>query len=206
MNIDVKFEELSQEFKADFGEVVTASDSGYERGYEAGYEDGRASVPDLLSMRVGGTLAEYASESVTTVGAYGFYGLSKLEKVDLPNATSVAGNGFMNCTALRSVNLPKVKSLANYAFQGCQSITELDLPSLQSMQGAVFSNNKSLTALILRNANVCTLGNANVFGGTPIASGTGFVYVPDNLVDSYKAARNWSTYAAQIKPLSEYNE
>ena len=30
-----------------------------------------------------------------------------------------------------------------------------------------------------------------------------YFYVPDNLVDSYKAATNWSTYAAQIRPISE---
>ena len=30
-----------------------------------------------------------------------------------------------------------------------------------------------------------------------------FFYVPDDLVDSYKEATNWSTYADQIKPISE---
>ena len=30
-----------------------------------------------------------------------------------------------------------------------------------------------------------------------------YFYVPDNLVDSYKAATNWSTYASQIRPISE---
>ena len=31
----------------------------------------------------------------------------------------------------------------------------------------------------------------------------GYIYVPDALVDSYKKATNWVTYADQIKPLSE---
>lgn len=44
------------------------------------------------------------------------------------------------------------------------------------------------------------------FTNTLIASGTGFIYVPDALVESYKTATNWSTYADQILPLSEYVE
>jgi hypothetical protein len=50
------------------------------------------------------------------------------------------------------------------------------------------------------------LGNVNVFSSSAIANGTGFVYVPDNLVEKYKTATNWSTYASQIKPMSELPE
>ena len=50
---------------------------------------------------------------------------------------------------------------------------------------------------------MCTLANTNAFTNTPIESGTGYIYVLDELVDSYKSATNWSTYAEQIKPISE---
>lgn len=40
MRIDAEFEELEQTFDADFGEVQTASDGGFERGYEEGYARG----------------------------------------------------------------------------------------------------------------------------------------------------------------------
>lgn len=65
---------------------------------------------------------------------------------------------------------------------------------------------------------MCTLGNANAFSNCYHILGTvnatynpeglkdGYIYVPDALVDSYKAATNWSTYASQIRPLSEYVE
>lgn len=42
MNIDVVFQENECSFDANFGQVQTASDGGYERGYEAGYEEGLA--------------------------------------------------------------------------------------------------------------------------------------------------------------------
>ncbi len=50
---------------------------------------------------------------------------------------------------------------------------------------------------------VPTLSNSNAFANTPIAQGTGYIYVPDNLVASFKTATNWSTYASQIKGVSE---
>ena len=45
--------------------------------------------------------------------------------------------------------------------------------------------------------------NVNMFSGSTIESGTGYIYVPDTMVDEYKKSTNWSTYASQIKGLSE---
>ena len=73
-----------------------------------------------------------------------------------------------------------------------------------SIGASGFINCTTLTAVIIRKSDsICTLTNINAFSGTPIASGTGYIYVPNDLVDSYKAATNWSTYATQIKPISE---
>ena len=152
------------------------------------------------------TVVNYSNNQVTTIGNYAFYGCSKLQSVSCPNATSVKGNGLMNCSSLTSVNLPMVTQLANYAFQGCSSLEKLDLPALTSMQGAVFSGNTSLVALILRSSKRCNLGNKNVFTNTPIANGTGYIYVPSTLVDTYKTATNWSTYADQIRAIEDYPE
>lgn len=41
------------------------------------------------------------------------------------------------------------------------------------------------------------------FNNTKIANDEGYIYVPNYLVDSYKATTNWSNHAAQIKPISE---
>ena len=45
--------------------------------------------------------------------------------------------------------------------------------------------------------------NSNDLKGTTIEKATGYVYVPDDMVDTYKSATNWSTYASQIKGMSE---
>ena len=71
----------------------------------------------------------------------------------------------------------------------------------------MFYGCSSLTTVVIRNTTkVALLNMGNAFSGTKIASGTGYIYVPDELVDSYKVATNWVTYANQIKPLSEYVE
>ena len=48
------------------------------------------------------------------------------------------------------------------------------------------------------------LEKTSAFKDTPIESGTGYVYVPSALVDSYKSATNWSTYADQIRAIENY--
>ena len=46
---------------------------------------------------------------------------------------------------------------------------------------------------------VPTLANTNAFQGTPIESGTGYIYVPDSMVSSAQSESNWSVFATQIK-------
>lgn len=71
----------------------------------------------------------------------------------------------------------------------------------------IFSNNKlsfpNIKTLVLRASSVCSLGSIDILKNSLIANGEGYIYVPGNLVNSYKTATNWSTYANQIKPLSE---
>ena len=73
-----------------------------------------------------------------------------------------------------------------------------------SIAATAFDTCSALTTVILRKNQVCTLANVSAFNSTPIKSGTGYVYVPSALVDSYKTATNWSTYAAQIRAIEDY--
>jgi hypothetical protein len=74
---------------------------------------------------------------------------------------------------------------------------------LTTIGSGVFGSCSKLAKLILRSNTLCALSSAGAFTSTPIAKGTGFIYVPDDLVDTYKGATNWSTYANQIKGISE---
>ena len=84
-----------------------------------------------------------------------------------------------------------------------RTITSYSNDSATSIGSSAFYNCSALTEVIIRTTSkVCTLSNKNAFTSTPIASGTGYIYVPDDLVSSYKSATNWRTYANQIKGLS----
>lgn len=150
-------------------------------------------------------LTEVEFENVITVGRVAFYGCTKLEKVSFPNATTLGVSCFSDCEAFTKVIFPLCESLPNYSFQNCTKLKELDFESLANIGRFVFYECMSLETLIIRTSEVCKLENSNSFKDTPIATHTtaGFIYVPDNLVDSYKVSTNWKTFATKIKPLSE---
>ena len=133
----------------------------------------------------------------------GLFYNSSIEEVYMPVFNSLGTSTFQYCSKLHTAYLPNA-TVSTYTFYGCKKLTKLEFNNTNISTNTF--QNSGLTTLILRNSNVATLSNINAFSGTPIASGTGYIYVPDELVESYKVATNWSTYASQIKPLSEYKE
>lgn len=148
------------------------------------------------------TITSYTNDRITIIGGHALR-YAKITSLNCPNVTTIEAYALDNCTLLVDVNLPKVNSLKNYAMQNCKALVRLEFQQKITTQGAAWTNCSAFTTLILRGTEMSRLGNKNCFTGTPIASGTGYIYVPDNLVDSYKSSTNWSTYADQIKPLSE---
>ena len=118
--------------------------------------------------------------------------------------TSIGMRAFRGCTALVSVNFAAATSIAIEGFRGCAALRSADFAAVTSIAGETFIDCYRLGALILRSGTMCTLSYVNAFSGTPIASGTGYIYVPAALLEDYKVATNWSTYAAQFRALEDY--
>lgn len=104
-----------------------------------------------------------------------------------------------------------VKTIRACAFRECKSLVLVDIPNVKTIVGDnwdanAFQNCSALKCLILRNEEtICSLSHTGALSSTPIkAGGTGYIYVPSALVDSYKAATNWSTYADQFRALEDY--
>jgi hypothetical protein len=107
---------------------------------------------------------------------------------------------------LESVYLPSVKTLGSYVFGTCQALRSLWLPSCTSMSHLAFSDwFTPVTAIVLPSQTVCELDGA-FDSRIPISSGTGYVYVPSSLLDSYRSAPNWSAYAAQFRAIEDWPE
>ena len=119
---------------------------------------------------------------------------------------------FSGCSSLTSLDVSnfdtsKVTNMFGM-FQNCSNLTKLDISSFSTGSGSYnnssfFRGCTNLVEVIINNANLFEITHTNVFDGTPIANGTGYVYVPDNMVETYKSATNWSIYADQIKGISE---
>lgn len=135
---------------------------------------------------------------VTTIGTYGFYYCYNLEAIDLPSVETLERGAFYICSKLSTVNLPIATKIGQSAFYNCK-ISEIELPKATTIGTSAFGDNP-LESLTLRADTVCTLDNINALENTPIANGTGYVYVPAILYNKYRNATNWSVYADQILP------
>ena len=144
---------------------------------------------------------------VTSIGVSAFNGCTNLALTELPaRITSIGDSAFNSCTNLALTSLPEgITQIGNYTFYSCVSLTEMTfLGNITTIKSGAFSNCTKLSKFALPNiTSVPTLSSANNFNDTPIANGTGYIYVPDDLVESFKSATNWSTYADQIKAISE---
>lgn len=151
-------------------------------------------------------LKQFNAPKVTQIENDGLVRCTSLLSVELPECTTVGNAAFEYCTALSNVNIPKCIKLGEFAFGSCKSLESIELPECIIISLRAFEYCTALTAVILRSPTVCRLKNSDAFLGTPIKSGNGYIYVPDELVQQYKSADNWVKYANQIKPLSEYTE
>ena len=168
------------------------------------------SLEQLLSSQVFDNCTSLQSvdlPNLTAIDTNTFKNCGNLTAANMPKLEVLGDSTFASCRALQSVTLPKVTALNGYScFWGCAKIEVVDLPLCASIPGGKhFQMCTALKALILRNAEaVCTLENTNSFSNNGISNGTGYVYVPRALVDSYKAATNWSTYATRFRALEDY--
>ena len=58
--------------------------------------------------------------------------------------------------------------------------------------------------VIKRNIRVFSLNLSGTYAESASIKSGHYIYVPDNLVSSYKSATNWSKFASSIKPLSKW--
>lgn len=160
---------------------------------------GNTSIEDEFVSR---TLSgDYENNRVTQIGSNAFSGTSGLTKVVAKLAVRLKTNAFQSCGNLEECIVPSATEVQAYCFNGCTSLTKFYAPLI--IIGSNAFSASGLESLVIQTVSVCNLQNSSAFNNTPIQNGTGYIYVPDDLVDQYKVATNWATYASQIKGLSE---
>ena len=145
-------------------------------------------------------LTSVSIPNATSIGTQAFYNCSSLTSVSIPGATSIGDFAFHNCRKLTSVSIPGATSIGQYAFYDCRSLTSASFPEVTSIDVYAFNSCSALTTLYIgtESNTVCTLSSKNA-----IPSSVTDIYVPASLVDSYKSATNWSTFASKIKSVEQ---
>ena len=130
-----------------------------------------------------------------------FYACSSLAEITLPNTlTSIGDRAFYGCSSLAEITLPaSLTSIGDRAFYGCTSLAEITLPAgVTSIGDRAFYVCTSLQYIRIEATTPPTLSATNA-----IPSSIGAIYVPDERVETYQAATNWSSFASKIKGISE---
>ena len=174
------------------------------------------------------TATSISSNKVTQVGTHALSYYTSLKSVDLPECTIVKSNGFAESKALATVNLPKATTIETSSFRHCYKLANVNIPNITSLGSSAFESCKinkidigkvpqiaantfnacaNLETIILRlTSKICTLANVNAFNATPIKDGTGFIYVPQALIEQYKSATNWINFSEQFRAIEDYPE
>ena len=138
-------------------------------------------------------------DSVTSIGSSAFNGCSGLTSITIPDSvTSIGNSAFEVCTSLTSVIIGNgVTSIGDSAFYGCTGLTSITIPdSVTSIEYYAFGDCTNLTEIDFSTHNaVPTLADTSAFDNT---SANLVIKVPSVLLDEWKAATNWSTYADKI--------
>ena len=147
-------------------------------------------------------LENFNFSNVTTIGHYAF-DVTKFTSLYLPKCTSVGESAFASCTSLRKVT-KLAGSIGKLEYDYCTSLEILDVHQATAIDWNVNRANKKFKALVIRTPSVCSAASSDILGNGCFTSGTAYAYVPATLVDSYKAATNWSAISSQIRALEDY--
>ena len=159
-------------------------------------------------------LSNFDTSQVTNM-AQMFRGCFSLTELDVSNfdtsQVTNMSNMFNGCSSLTELDVSNfdTSQVTNMLqmFRNCSSLTELDVSNFDTSKVTnmdfMFYGCAGLIKVIINRQDVFKMTSTSMLSNTPIANGTGYVYVPDNMVETYKSATNWSTYADQIKGMSE---
>jgi hypothetical protein len=159
--------------------LVTAEESA-----ELAIEDG---------MLMGTYTGEYINDRITTTRQTAFT-RATASTIRLSALTKVGYQTFSYCESER-IELPNLAGSTNSSlFAQSEKLKVVNLGYVATIASSCFSGCKSLESVILCSDKVVTMNNVNAFNGTPFAQdgNGGKIYVPSSLIESYKAATNWS--------------
>lgn len=158
---------------------------------------------DKFDASLDGSLTEVNSD-VSIVTTQACRELKNIITVNLPNATSIGSYAFYQCKGILDVNLPKANTISASAFYQCEAMKKLDCGQSPSFGSSSLAYCNALTTLIIRGTTKVASLNSSAFSG--VSNLKAYIYVPAALIEDYKTAANWSTYASKFRAIEDYPE
>lgn len=140
--------------------------------------------------------------SVEICNSFAFSDCSNLRELYLPKCATMRATVIIECPKLRVLVLGAVNIAKNTIAAASGDVLLLTLLKVDPPSSIYMP---SITRGSVVMANIKSVPILEGFRDN-FRDGTANIYVPDNLVDEFKVASNWSLFSDRIKPVSEYVE
>jgi len=163
----------------------------------ASWPSSQTTIPNACFQNSG--LESFDLTGIMTIEGNAFRN-SKLTSIVIPNSITTLGDDcFSGCQSLTSITIGTgVTYLGRNIFSMCPSLETLVIPSnVKSLSRDTLTDCKSLQWVRLESTTMVSLDNAGCFDKTNNC----IIYVPSDLVDTYKADSKWSSLASRIQAI-----
>ena len=157
--------------------------------------------------------------TVTSIGDYAFVNCN-FSTITIPNSVTSIGDNSFASSSITGITIPNsVTSIGPAAFRFCVNIESIEIPdNVTSIGNNAFQYSSGLTEVLV-GTGITSIGNMafdgceklenfTIIAATPPDLGYEafytyklVIYVPDDYVETYKAAYRWSNYSDKIQPL-----
>ena len=154
-------------------------------------------APNLREMSINGMFSSCSNlevaylPNVSMIGQVTFFRCTNLRSVNLDSVLEIPYRAFEEASSLEIINLPACKTFALYAFSCCYGLKTVSAPNLESWWSFAFDACSSLESVYI-GSRVTYVGNNCI-----PTSGSAKIYVPNDMVDTYKNGV-FSSYSSMI--------
>ena len=144
--------------------------------------------------------------SLNSIGSSMFYQCYNLSHATIPDSlTSIDGYAFRDCRIMESIVVPAgITSIEMGVFISCYALTSLTIPSsVTNIASNAFQSCYNIASYHFESTTPPTLGTNAFYEITDNC----IIYVPysedHSILEAYKSATNWSTYASYMQEESQ---